>query len=118
MKTVLIADDSTFMRTLLKNRLSRSGYITVAEAKDGAEAIKKYEQHSPDIVLMDITMPNVNGLTALDKIIEVDPKAKVIMCSAIGQQSIIIEAIQKGAKDFIVKPFFENMISILDNIND
>lgn len=63
-------------------------------------------------------MPNVNGLTALDKIIEVDPKAKVIMCSAIGQQSIIIEAIQKGAKDFIVKPFFENMISILDNIND
>ncbi len=116
MKKVLIADDSLFMRSLLNNKISGHGFIIIAEAQDGEEAIMKYRETFPDIVLLDITMPNTNGLVALEGIMQIDPNAKVVMCSAIGQQAVIIEAIQKGAKDFIVKPFFDNLVSILNNL--
>lgn len=116
MKTVLIADDSLFMRTLLGKKISEYGYIVIAEAGDGREAIMKYKEKSPDIVLLDITMPILNGLSALDGIMKIDRNAKVVMCSALGQQSIIIEAIKKGAKDFIIKPNFNNLKNVLGNL--
>ncbi len=105
MRKVLIADDAAFMRTMLKDILTRGGYEISAEASTGNEAVDIYQKLKPDIVTMDITMPKMDGLTALKKIMAIDPKAKVIMCSAMGQQSIVIESIQAGAKDFIVKPF-------------
>ncbi|QOY36681.1 response regulator [Anaerobacillus isosaccharinicus] len=117
MKTVLIADDSLFMRTLLGNKLKQYGFMIIAEAEDGIEAIDKFNRYRPDIVLLDITMPKKNGIFALDNIMQIDGNAKVIMCSAMGQQTIIVDAIKKGAKDFIVKPYFENIITILKNLD-
>ncbi|GEN30438.1 two-component system chemotaxis response regulator CheY [Cerasibacillus quisquiliarum] len=102
---ILIVDDAAFMRMMIKDILTKNGFEVVGEAQDGAQAVEKYEELSPDLVTMDITMPEMDGITALKKIREKDPAAKVIMCSAMGQQAMVIDAIQAGAKDFIVKPF-------------
>jgi two-component system chemotaxis response regulator CheY len=102
---VLIVDDLTFIKMVLKDLVEKAGFRVVGEASDGEEALKLYDEKRPDVVLLDITMPKMDGLTALQKILEMDPQAKVIMCSALGQQRLIVQAIQLGAKDFIVKPF-------------
>ncbi len=104
-KAVLICDDAAFMRMMIKDILSKNGYIVAGEAANGQEAVAKYKEVNPDLVLMDITMPEVDGIQALKQIRADDPNASVIMCSAMGQQSMVVEAIQSGAKDFIVKPF-------------
>ncbi|MBE6182764.1 MAG: response regulator [Bacillus sp. (in: Bacteria)] len=102
---ILIVDDAAFMRMMIKDILTKNGYEVVAEASDGAQAVEKYQELRPDLVTMDITMPEVDGISALKQIKQMDPNAKVIMCSAMGQQAMVIDAIQAGAKDFIVKPF-------------
>jgi two-component system chemotaxis response regulator CheY len=102
---ILIVDDAAFMRMMIKDILTKNGYTVVGEAPDGLQAIEKYKELSPDLVTMDITMPEMDGITALKEIRKIDPHAKVIMCSAMGQQAMVIDAIQAGAKDFIVKPF-------------
>lgn len=104
-KTILIVDDASFMRMTLKNLLESEGYIVVGEAQDGRMAVQKYKELKPDLVIMDITMPEMSGDEALKEIKSLDPDAKVIMCSALGQQHKIVDAIQGGAMDFIVKPF-------------
>lgn len=102
---VLIVDDAAFMRMMIKDILSKNGFNVVGEAANGEEAVTKYKELDPDIVTMDITMPEKDGIAALKDIKKVNPAAKVIMCSAMGQQAMVIDAIQAGAKDFIVKPF-------------
>lgn len=104
-KTVLIADDTAFMRMTLRNVIEKNGYQVVGEAADGEEAIALYRELQPDLVTMDITMPELDGISALKEIRAYDPDAVVIMCSAMGQQALVIDAIGAGAKDFIVKPF-------------
>ncbi|MBE5934360.1 MAG: response regulator [Lachnospiraceae bacterium] len=104
-KNILICDDAAFMRMMIKDILTKDGYQVVGEAANGAEGVEKYSQLKPDLVMMDITMPEMNGIDALKKIKEGDASANVIMCSAMGQQAMVIESIQSGAKDFIVKPF-------------
>ena len=105
MARILIVDDAAFMRMMVKDILLKNGFEVVGEAKDGAEALEKYRELKPDLVTLDITMPNVDGLQALKNIKAEFPDAKAIMCSAMGQQVMVIDAIQNGAKDFIVKPF-------------
>ncbi|HMN99430.1 MAG TPA: response regulator [Miltoncostaeaceae bacterium] len=105
MPSVLIADDAAFMRMMLKNVLTEAGYEVVGEAENGAVAVSRYRELNPDLTTMDITMPEMDGLAALKEIRAGDPSARVVMCSAMGQQSMVIESIQAGAKDFIVKPF-------------
>ena len=105
MAKVLIVDDAAFMRMMLKDILTKGGYEIVGEAADGNEALAKYNELKPDLVTLDITMPNKDGIQALKDIKAADPNAVCVMCSAMGQQSMVIEAIQSGAKDFIVKPF-------------
>ncbi|BFH68004.1 MAG: response regulator [Paenibacillus dendritiformis] len=102
---ILIVDDAAFMRMMIRDILTKNGYDVVGEASDGAQAIEKYKELKPDLITMDITMPEMDGITALKEIRKLDPNAKVIMCSAMGQQAMVIDAIQAGAKDFIVKPF-------------
>ena len=104
-KNILICDDAAFMRMMIKDILTKNGYTVVGEAENGAKAVEKYAELKPDLVLMDITMPEMDGIQALKKIKEADPSATGIMCSAMGQQAMVIESIQSGAKDFIVKPF-------------
>ncbi|MCT1903761.1 response regulator [Oceanobacillus sojae] len=104
-KKILIVDDAAFMRMMIKDILTKNDFEVVAEAQDGNEAVEKYKESQPDLVTMDITMPEKDGLAALKEILQVNPDAKVIMCSAMGQQAMVIDAIQAGAKDFIVKPF-------------
>ena len=104
-KNILISDDAAFMRMMIKDILTKNGYNVVGEAENGAKAVEKYAELKPDLVLMDITMPEMDGIQALKKIKEADSSALVIMCSAMGQQAMVIESIQAGAKDFIVKPF-------------
>lgn len=105
MAKILVVDDAAFMRMMIKDILSKNGFEVVGEAADGAQAIDKYQELRPDLVTMDITMPDVDGIEALKRIRGFDPNARVIVCSAMGQQTMVIEAIQAGAKDFIVKPF-------------
>ncbi|WP_067729402.1 response regulator [Oceanobacillus damuensis] len=102
---ILIVDDAAFMRMMIKDILTKNGFEVVGEAPDGAQAIEKYNELTPDLVTMDITMPEMDGITALKEIKKSNPDAKIIMCSAMGQQAMVIDAIQAGAKDFIVKPF-------------
>lgn len=102
---ILIVDDAAFMRMMIRDILSKNGFEVVGEAQDGAQAIEKYKELKPDLITMDITMPEMDGITALKEIKKLDGNAKVIMCSAMGQQAMVIDAIQAGAKDFIVKPF-------------
>ncbi|MGN0375836.1 MAG: response regulator [Butyrivibrio sp.] len=104
-KNILICDDAAFMRMMIKDILTKNGYTVIGEAENGVRAVEKYNELNPDLVLMDITMPEMDGIQALKKIKENDSKASVIMCSAMGQQAMVIESIQSGAKDFIVKPF-------------
>jgi two-component system, chemotaxis family, chemotaxis protein CheY len=103
--TVLIVDDAKFMRKTLIKMLESSEHCVVGEAENGLQAIEKYQELKPDIVTMDITMPEMNGIEAVKKILSTDSNAKVIMCSAMGQQKMVVDAIEAGAKDYIVKPF-------------
>ena len=110
MAKIMLVDDAAFMRMMVKNALTKSGYDNFGEAQDGAEAVKKYDEENPDMVIMDITMPNMDGLQALKKIKESHPDAKIVMCTAMGQESMVVDAIKSGAKDFIVKPFQEDRV--------
>lgn len=103
--TVLLVDDASFMRMTLKKILENDDFIVVGEAENGQMAIHMYKEMKPDVVVMDITMPEMSGAEALKQIRSIDPNAKVVMCSAMGQQHMVVDAIQSGAKDFIVKPF-------------
>ncbi|MBN2554191.1 MAG: response regulator [Spirochaetales bacterium] len=103
--SVLLADDLYFMRMVQKEVLEAKGFKIVGEASTGTEAVARYQEMRPDIVVLDITMPEMNGLEAMKKIFEIDPQARIIICSAIGQQNLIVDAINSGIKDFIVKPF-------------
>jgi two-component system chemotaxis response regulator CheY len=102
---VLVVDDAAFMRMMVKDILSKNGYEVVGEAENGMKAVEKFNELRPDLVTMDITMPEMDGISAVKAIRKIDPKAKIVMCSAMGQQAMVIEAIQAGARDFIVKPF-------------
>lgn len=104
-KNILICDDAAFMRMMIKDILTKNGYTVVGEAENGAKAVEKYAELKPDLVLMDITMPEMDGIQALKKIKEADPSATVIMCSAMGQQAMVIESIQSGAKDLLLSLF-------------
>ncbi|HET7522126.1 MAG TPA: response regulator [Bacillales bacterium] len=102
---ILIVDDAAFMRMMIKDILTKNGFEIAGEASDGAEGVEKFKETQPDLVTLDITMPEMDGITALKEIKNINNEAKVIMCSAMGQQAMVIDAIQAGAKDFIVKPF-------------
>ncbi|MFB6362741.1 response regulator [Paenibacillus elgii] len=110
MKKILIVDDSLFMRMILRNVIQELGYETVAEASNGLEALTLYSELKPDLVTLDITMPEMDGITALEEIKNKDPDAKVIMVSAMGQQALLIRAVSMGASDFIVKPFSKDRV--------
>lgn len=105
MSKIMIVDDAAFMRMMIKDIITKNNLGIVIEAEDGSVAVEKYNQEKPDLVLMDITMPEMDGIQAVRQIVKKDPNAKIVMCSAMGQQAMVIEAIQAGAKDFIVKPF-------------
>ena len=111
-KNILICDDAAFMRMMIKDILTKNGYNVVGEAENGAKAVEKYQELKPDLVLMDITMPEMDGIQALKAIKAADPSATVIMCSAMGQQAMVIESIQSGAKDLIVKPFQQDRVLV------
>ncbi|MBC8061491.1 MAG: response regulator [Clostridiaceae bacterium] len=105
MTRVLIVDDAAFMRMMIKDILEKNGFEVIGEASNGIKAVELYKKDKPDIVTMDITMPDMDGIQAVKAIKEFDPTAKVIMCSAMGQQTMVMDAIRAGARDFIVKPF-------------
>ena len=105
MAKILLVDDAAFMRMMLKNTLTQAGYTDLIEAEDGVKAVEAYTAEKPDLVFMDITMPNKDGLETLKEIKAMDPGATIVMCSAMGQETMVVEAIQLGALDFIVKPF-------------
>lgn len=104
-KRVLIVDDAIFMRTMIGDILRQAGYEVVGEASTGAEAVQKFKELKPDLVTMDIVMPDMGGIDAVREIIKIDPHARILMCSAMGQQGLVVEAIQAGAREFVVKPF-------------
>jgi two-component system chemotaxis response regulator CheY len=104
-ETVLICDDAIFMRTMLGDILTQAGFRVVGEAENGAQAVTRYRELQPDFVTMDIVMPEMGGIDAVREIVRADPGAKILMCSAMGQQALVVEAIQAGARDFVVKPF-------------
>lgn len=114
--TFIVVDDAVFMRTVLKKMLTEASYCVVGEAGNGLEAIELAERFQPDMMTVDITMPEMDGIQAIDGILQVSPNTKIIMCSAMGQQSKVVEAIKKGAKDFIVKPFEKTRV--LQSINN
>jgi two-component system chemotaxis response regulator CheY len=105
MARILITDDAAFMRMMIKNILTQNGHEVVGEAANGREALERFAALKPDVCTMDITMPELDGISALKGILEQDPAARVVMCSALGQEAKVIESIRAGAKDFIVKPF-------------
>ncbi len=114
---VLVVDDAVFMRTVLKKMLEEEGYEVCGEAGNGIDAIKHAKELQPDIVTLDITMPEMDGVTALPQIMEVAPATKVIMCSAMGQQPMVVDAIKNGARDFIVKPFQKTrVVQAIENV--
>ena len=104
-KKILLVDDAAFMRKMIKDTLSKNGYTDLYEAVDGADAVEKFTELAPDLVIMDITMPNMDGLEALKAIRAKNGNANVVMCSAMGQESMVMDAVRSGARDFIVKPF-------------
>ena len=114
--TFIIVDDAVFMRSVLKKILTEASYRVVGEAGNGLEAITLAEKFKPDMMTLDITMPEMNGIEAIEGILKVRPNTKIIMCSAMGQQSKVVESIKKGAKDFIVKPF--EKMRVLQAINN
>ena len=103
--TVLICDDAIFMRTMIGDILRQAGFEVVGEAGNGRDAVDRYRELRPDFVTMDIVMPDMGGIDAVREIVEEDPRARILMCSAMGQQALVVEAIQAGARDFVVKPF-------------
>ena len=105
MANVLVVDDAAFMRKVLKDALTGGGHAVVGEASNGQEAVDRYQELRPDVTTLDITMPEKDGLAALREILSFDPSARVIMCSALGQESKVLESVKAGARDFIVKPF-------------
>lgn len=107
---ILVADDAAFMRLMLRDILTKAGHEVVGEADNGENAVKLYRELKPDVVTMDITMPNKDGISALKDIKEESPEAHVVMCSAMGQQSLVLEALKAGAEDFIIKPFQGNRV--------
>ena len=109
-KKILLVDDAAFMRKMIKDTLSKNGYTELFEAVDGADAVEKFGEIGPDLVIMDITMPNMDGLEALKAMRAKNGSANIVMCSAMGQEAMVIDAIQSGAKDFIVKPFKSDRI--------
>jgi len=115
---VLIVDDALFMRSMIKDILTTSGrYVVVGEAGNGKEAIEKFQQIQPEVLTMDIVMPVMDGIEATREILKLDPGVKIVMCSALGQEPLVIESIAAGAKDFIVKPFTpEKVLKVLDQI--
>ncbi|MGY0691655.1 response regulator [Virgibacillus sp. FSP13] len=115
MAKILVVDDAKFMRATLSTILKKENHEIVGEAQDGREAIEQYKQTKPDLVTMDITMPVMNGIDAIKEIKKYDDQAKIVVCSAMGQQKVVVGAIEIGAKDFIVKPFDENRV--LDTVN-
>jgi len=104
-QTVLVCDDAIFMRTMIGDILRQADYDVIGEAETGFEAVDRFKELKPDLVTMDIVMPDMGGIDAVREIVKIDPSARVLMCSAMGQQALVVEAIQAGAKDFIVKPF-------------
>ena len=110
MKRVLIVDDAAFMRVSIKNMLSKNGYEIAGEAENGKVALQRFQELNPDVVTMDITMPEMDGLDSLKAILSVQPTAHVVMISALGQESMVREAVLSGAKGFIVKPFKEDVL--------
>lgn len=108
--TVLIVDDAMFMRTVLKKMLQDEDFEIVGEGADGDDAIKLAKEFQPNVVTLDITMPNRDGISSIEDILKVSPNSKIIMCSAMGQQGMVVDAIKKGAKDFIVKPFEKDRV--------
>jgi two-component system, chemotaxis family, chemotaxis protein CheY len=116
-KRVLIVDDALFMRTMLSDIFVEAGWEVVAEAESGEQAIEDYNNFKPDIVTMDVVMPEMSGIDALQKILKIDPEARIVVCSALGQKHLIIDAIQAGAKDFIVKPFKkEQVLEVVERV--
>lgn len=115
---VLVVDDALFMRAMIKDILTASGrYAVVGEAGNGQEAVQKYQELQPDLITMDIVMPTLDGIEATRQILKVDPRVRVVMCSALGQEPLVIESIAAGARDFIVKPFSpEKVLKVLDQI--
>ncbi len=107
---ILVVDDAAFMRMMIRDILVKNGYEVAGEAANGNEAVLKYQELRPDVTTMDITMPEMDGITAVREIRKVDPNARIIMCSAMGQQAMVLDAIQAGARDFIVKPFQEDRV--------
>ena len=105
MARILVVDDAVFMRKVVSDALAKGGHEVVGEASNGQEAVERYQELSPDVTTLDITMPEKDGLSALREIVALDPAARVVMCSALGQESKVLESIKAGAKDFIVKPF-------------
>ncbi|MCO7174794.1 response regulator [Sporolactobacillus kofuensis] len=116
LKTILIVDDSRFMRTFIRNKIDSSLFCIAGEASNGLEAVDQYSTLHPDLVIMDITMPLLSGIDALRRIMKLDPKAKVIMCSSLGSEQLVIEAIQFGAKEFVLKPFFDDLNEKLKSV--
>jgi len=117
-KTVLVVDDTAFMRMTIKNIMEKNGYEVIAEGEDGLQAIELYKKHRPSLVTMDITMPNMDGITAIKEILAHDSTASIIVVSAMGQKSLVIDALNAGAKDFVVKPFQPDRIAeALQKIN-
>ncbi len=114
---IMIVDDAMFMRMIIKRTLKTAGYENFTEVDDARDALERYKETRPDLVLLDITMPNRSGLEVLDDILNEDPKAAVIMCSALGQEAVITQAIQRGARDFIVKPFKDELLAKMVKTN-
>ncbi len=109
-KQVLIVDDALFMRSLLRDVFEQAGWQVVAEAENGQQAIEEFQRHQPDLVTLDIVMPEMDGIEALKQIIAAQPQARVVMCSALGQETMVMQAIRAGARDFIVKPFQDQQV--------
>ena len=105
MARVLVVDDAAFMRKMVSDALAKGGHEVIGEAANGVEAVERYKELAPEVTTLDITMPEKDGLSALQDILSLDPSARVVMCSALGQESKVLEAIKSGAKDFVVKPF-------------
>ncbi|UCE86544.1 MAG: response regulator [Deltaproteobacteria bacterium] len=102
---VLLADDALFMREMIREIIEPDGFEVIGEASDGIEAVEQFRKLQPDIVTMDIVMPRLSGIDAVEQIVQIDPSAKIVMCSALGQEALVMEALKAGASDFVVKPF-------------
>jgi two-component system chemotaxis response regulator CheY len=104
-KKIMLVDDAAFMRMMIKDTLKKNGFTDIVEAGNGEQAVATFQVEKPDLILLDITMPVMDGLEALKKLKELDSSVQVVMCSAMGQESMVVDALKLGAKDFIVKPF-------------